>query len=157
MDISAFYLYKLVRDFTKNSFSSFFELFKVSVLEKKEYNVTSECNKSNLIESGEKMEKQTATWKKALFWFAYVVAGICFVLTIIAFGVGFFHHMHDTGGWRSVIQILETPITGFIKMTGGYIGKGILEVIILIIVSYVLPIFFCFATHYLKVKRREMA
>ncbi len=142
--------------FTKIFFSSFFEIVKVSVLEKKEYNVTSERNKSNLIESGEKMEKQTATWKKALFWFAYVVAGICFVLTIIAFGVGFFHHMHDTGGWRSVIQILETPITGFVKMTGGYIGKGILEVIILIIVSYALPIFFCFATHYLKVKRREM-
>ncbi|EMQ7559209.1 hypothetical protein WJY09_002731 [Listeria monocytogenes] len=103
------------------------------------------------------MEKQTATWKKALFWFAYVVAGICFLLTIVAFIVGFIHHMHDTGGWRSVIQILETSITGFVKMTGGYIGKGILEVIILIIVSYVLPIFFCFATHYLKVKRREMA
>lgn len=141
--------------FTKIIFSSFFEIFKVSVLEKKEYNITSERNMSNLIESGEKMEKQTATWKKALFWFTYVVAGICFILTIIAFLVGFFHHMHDTGGWRSVIQILETPITGFIKMTGGYIGKGILEVIILIIVSYCLPIYFCFATHYLKVKRRE--
>lgn len=43
--------------FYKNFFSLFFEIFKVFVLEKKEYNVISECNKLNLIELGEKMEK----------------------------------------------------------------------------------------------------
>ncbi|KGL37712.1 hypothetical protein BMT55_08570 [Listeria newyorkensis] len=94
------------------------------------------------------------TWKRALFWLAYVISGICFVLTIIAFGIGFFHHMHDTGGMKSVIQILETPITGFIKLTSGTIQKSVLEVILLCIVSYVLPTFFCIATHYIRKNRR---
>ncbi|MBC6314115.1 hypothetical protein [Listeria grandensis] len=95
------------------------------------------------------------TWKRALFWIAYVVSGICFVLTILAFVVGFFHHMHDTGGIKSVIKILETPITGFIQLTNGFIQKSVMEVVLLSIVSYVLPTFFCIVTHYIRKNRRQ--
>ncbi|MBC2257651.1 hypothetical protein [Listeria booriae] len=94
------------------------------------------------------------TLKRTLFWILYVISGICFVLTIVAFIIGFMHHLHDTGGWRSVIQILETPITGFIKLTQGYIQKSVTEVILLCIVSYVLPTFFCIATHYIRKNKR---
>ncbi|EUJ48397.1 hypothetical protein [Paenilisteria rocourtiae] len=93
-------------------------------------------------------------WKRGLFWLAYIISGICFVLTIVVFIIGFFHHMHDTGGIKSVIQILETPITGFIKLTNGTIQKSVIEIILLCIVSYVLPTFFCIATHYIRKNKR---
>ncbi|WP_239256454.1 hypothetical protein [Listeria ilorinensis] len=91
--------------------------------------------------------------KKGLFWFSYILAGLCTILTAIAIVIGFIHHMHDTGAWRSVIQILETPITGFIKMTNGYIQKSVIEVILLVIVSYILPIYFFIATHFIRRNR----
>lgn len=93
--------------------------------------------------------------KKGLFWFSYVVSGICFLLTIIAFVIGFIEHMHDTGGFQAVFKILETPITGFIKLTNGYIQKSVIEIILLIIVSYLLPAYFIVMTNILKRKKEQ--
>ncbi len=93
--------------------------------------------------------------KKSLFWITYVIAGICFLLAIVAFIIGFIQHMHDTGGFQAVFKILETPITGFIKLTNGYIQKSILEIIILIFVSYILPAYFIVMTILMKRKRER--
>ncbi|WP_088808677.1 MULTISPECIES: hypothetical protein [Listeria] len=93
--------------------------------------------------------------KKSLFWISYVIAGICFLLAIVAFVIGFIQHMHDAGGFQAVFKILETPITGFIKLTNGYIQKSTLEIIILIIVSYILPAYFVVMTMLLKRKREQ--
>lgn len=100
------------------------------------------------------MGKNVAVSKKIIFWFVYLLAAICFVLTIIAFFIGFLHHMHDTGGLHSVLQILATPITGFLKMSKGTIEKSFLEILLLVIVSYLMPILFLILTSLLK-KRRE--
>lgn len=101
------------------------------------------------------MGKNVSIGKKITFWFVYLVAAVCFVLTIIAFFIGFLHHLHDTGGWRSVIEILATPITGFLKMTKGVIEKSFFEMLLLVVVSYIMPILFIVFTSLLK-KRRQL-
>ncbi|MBC1921032.1 hypothetical protein [Listeria grayi] len=101
------------------------------------------------------MGKNVSIGKKITFWVVYLVAAVCFVLTIIAFFIGFLHHLHDTGGWRSVIEILATPITGFLKMTKGVIEKSFFDMLLLVVVSYIMPILFIVFTSLLK-KRRQL-
>ncbi|CAM4076778.1 hypothetical protein [Listeria booriae] len=92
------------------------------------------------------MKKQV---EKIIFGIIYGFSAIFFLGFIVNIVHGFIIHMHETDSWRAVLRILASPVTDP-AIFQVHVGNNIWSMFLAIIISYVLPAFFCVSTYFLK-------
>ncbi|MBC1474129.1 hypothetical protein HB852_05840 [Listeria grandensis] len=87
--------------------------------------------------------------EKIIFGIVYGFSAIFFLGFVVNIVHGFIVHMHETDSWRAVLRILASPVTDPAVFTI-HLTSPVWSVFLAIIISYLLPAFFCVATHFLK-------
>lgn len=88
-----------------------------------------------------------------LFAILMILTGGLFVLTLINFGVGLFHEMHATDGWRAVVRIIMTPFTD--PVIALPIASVFLRYSIVFVLQYLMPVLFFIGLHFARIDYME--